>query len=271
MTSPNQTAYGPIYPSHLKLFSECRRRFLYKIVERRRVEEPPSVALAKGNAVHSILKASLKSLMLPNPRLPLDLEGLVRGRLPLELYRSESIRQADVAEVTAWLKSAYSYLGPSDEVLGVEQFLRRRYPGDEFCEPFEAAALVDLVLLRGAPDGEPYVELIDWKTGRSGWEDPLAPVMARFVAKPLIARGLPGARNPRVVFTWNYLAEQDRVSLELDLGTCAERWEEVKRSVSEIHSEERWEPSPSPLCGFCPFNGNGCDAAMTQPDDGQLW
>jgi hypothetical protein len=267
----NQADLGPIYPSHLKLFADCRRRYRWKVVERRCVAEPFSPALAKGNAAHQILKRCLDGLRQPEPSLPMDIAGLVRGRLPLEHYPSALARDADVAEVTGWVKRALGHLGPHDEVLGAELFLRRGYRGDEECAPFEAAALVDLVLLRAAPDGERYVELVDWKTGRSGWEDPFAPVIARFAAKPLIAQHLPGVQSPRVVYTWLYLAEGEPVSLELDLGLCAERWEEVKRAVGEIRAEQTWAPSPSPLCGFCPFNGNGCDAAAAPPDDGADW
>jgi hypothetical protein len=271
MTVQKQSNLGPIYPSHIKLFTECHRRFLWKVVERRRVEEPYSPALAKGNAAHKVLKFCMSALTHPEPRLPMDIAGLVRGQLPPERYPSSLDREIDVAEVTTWVKHGLAYLGPYDDVLGAELFLRRQYQGDDSCAPFEAAALVDLVLLRASDDGERYIELVDWKTGRSGWEDPLAPVIARFVAKSLFAQHLPGVQTPQVVYTWLYLAEAEPVRLVLDIGLCAERWEEVKRMIGEIRDEEDWLPSPSPLCRFCPFNGNDCNAASAPPEDGEDW
>ena len=35
--------------------------------------------------------------------------------------------------------------------------------------------------------------------------------------------------------------------------------EEVERAVA---AETTWAPSPSPLCEWCPFNGNGCDRCV---------
>ena len=57
-----------------------------------------------------------------------------------------------------------------------------------------------------------------------------------------------------------HLGEQTSRHLELDLEHCTDRWEDVKRLVSEIDTETEWPPTPSTFCQLCPFNGNGCDA-----------
>ncbi len=262
----------PHYPSNLRLFAECRRHYLFKVVERRGVDEPFSTALAKGKIVHDVLKICATQLMHDAPSLPANLYALVEPRLPREQYPSALTWKSDVEEVVRWLKYALSYLDSNAIVVGAELFLSREFAGDDACAGFPIGAVLDLVLLRRDLEDEPYLEVVDYKSGRSGWEDPLAPIIARFVLKGLISRHLPAGRFGRVVYTELFLAERTPRFLELELQLCLERWEEVKLRVAEIAREEEFPPFPSPRCRFCPYNGNGCLAGFSEPeDDGELW
>ena len=174
-------------------------------------------------------------------------------------------------EIVGWVKYGLSYIDPAAVILGAELFLKREYPGDDEIDAFPVGAVLDLVLLRRDDQDEPFLEVIDYKSGRSAWGNPLAPVIARFVLKQLIAKHLPAGCFGRVVYTELYVSEHVPRHLELDLPLCLERWEEVKRLVAEIGTEDEFPPSPSPWCRFCPFNGNGRLAGEDEgtTDDGE--
>jgi hypothetical protein len=263
---------GPHYPSQLKLFTECRRRYLLKVVERRRIDEPFSPALAKGKAAHSVLKLCADQLMGTPAGCPADLRSLVESHLPREPYPSELTWRADVKEIVAWVKYGLSYIDPDATILGSELFLKREHAADEEIDAFSVGAVLDLVLLRRDDEGEPFLEVVDYKSGRSGWANPLSAVITRFVLKRLITRHLSAGRFGRVVYTELYLAERAPRHLEIDLQLCLERWDEVKHLVAEIGAETAFPPSPSPLCRFCCYNGAGCFPGEDDTaDDGELW
>jgi hypothetical protein len=256
----------------LDIYTKCRRRYLLKVIERRRVDEPFSPPLEKGRVAHDVLKLCADQLMGMPASCPADLRSLVASRLPREPYASEQAWRYDLEEIVNWVKYALAYLDPEATILGAELFLNRKYRGDADCAGFTAGAVLDLVLLRRDEQEAPFIEIVDYKTGKCGWENPLAPVIARFVVKPLITRHMPAGFFGRVVYTELYLAERVPRQLDLELSRCLERWEEVKRLVSAIKAEELFPPSPSPQnCRFCPYAGNGCDAAMPEDDDGELW
>ena len=60
-----------------------------------------------------------------------------------------------------------------------------------------------------------------------------------------------------MVFTELYVAKRHVRTSELTLERCLADWEEVKRTLAAIAAESTWAPTPSPLCEWCPFNGNG--------------
>ncbi len=273
MTTTRLTPKGPHYPSQLKLFTECRRRYLLKVVERRQVNEPFSPALEKGKVAHAVLKLCAAALMRTPAGCPANLRALVASHLSREPYPTELSWQADVEEIVAWVKYGLSYIDPAAVILGAELFLKREYPGDDAIGAFPVGAVLDLVLLRRDDEGELFFEVIDYKSGRSAWENPLAPVIARFVLKRLVAQHLPAGRFARVIYTELYVSEQVPRQLELDLPLCLERWEDVKRLVAEIGADDVFSPSPSPLCQFCPYNGNGCLAGEDDgpADNGEIW
>jgi hypothetical protein len=272
MTTASHASLQPHYPSQLKLFGDCRRRYLLKVVERRQVVEPFSPALEKGKVAHAVLKLCAARIMHDSDASLADLGMLVAARLPREPYPSTPSWQSDVDEISAWVTYGLAQLDAAATMLGAELFLRRAYAGDAACEPFSLGAVLDLVLLRRGGDGTPYLEVVDYKSGRNRWRDPLAPVVVRFVLKPLIRQNLPSDEFGRVVYTELYLAQQFARRLELERPLCLERWETIKQLIMEIRAERVFPPSPSPLCQFCPYDGNGCLANVIEAADREeMW
>ncbi len=256
------------YPSQLELFQQCRRRFFLKVVERRPVDEPFSPALHKGKVAHEVLKACGIELR-DTVSLPADLRALVAPRIPRGEYPSDAAWETDVAEVVEWVKYGLSYIDPYATILGVELFRDRSYRPDESAMPVPLGAVIDLVLLRTDTNGDRYIEIIDYKTGKNLDQSAFAPVIARFVLKPLIAEHFPGKEFAPAVYTELYLSKKVPRSRELTLPACLEEWGRVTQTMAEIQAEQAWEPTPSPLCQWCPFNGNGCWAETE--DHGPLW
>jgi hypothetical protein len=246
------------YPTQLELFHQCRRRYLLKVVERRPLEEPFNPSLAKGIVAHDVLKfcgSELKS----TASLPADLRSLVAPRLPREQYLTDLSWENDVSEVVEWVKFGLTYIDPYASILGVELFLDRTYRSEDRLTPVAVGVVVDLLLLRTDENGDRFLEVIDFKTGKHMDELTFAPVMARFALKRLIDRYLPGESFASVVFTALYLAKRLHRSQELTLPACLSGWEETTKTIAAIEAEEVWSPNPSPLCRWCPFNGNGCN------------
>src|SRR5688500_3987452 len=92
---------GPHYPSHLKSFTECRRRYQLKVVERRKVEEAFSPALTKGAVAHTVLKLCADELRRTPQRHFGDLLPLVEPRLPRAPYPSDLAWRTDAAEIVS--------------------------------------------------------------------------------------------------------------------------------------------------------------------------
>ena len=97
-----------------------------------------------------------------------------------------------------------------------------------------------------------------------------APVNSRFVVKRLIKAHLPGESFAPVVFTQLYLARRHVRTSKMTLERCLADWEEVTRTLAAITTESAWAPTPSPLCEWCPFNGNGCEPMREEENQG-LW
>ncbi len=258
-----------LYPSHLELFQQCRHRFRLKVVERRPVADQPGPALAKGNVAHAVLKICSREWM-ETASMPADLRALVAPRLLRADYASDADWERDVAEVVDWVRYGLTYLDPYAQILGVEQFLERTYFPEDGSTPIPLGAVVDLILLRTDATGAPFIEVVDYKTGKNLDASLFAPVLTRFVMRPLIKRLFPGNDFFPVLFTELYLARQHVRTSELTQARCEDDWEEITRTLAAITAEEMWPATPSPLCEWCPFNGNGC-TPMIDEESGTLW
>ena len=270
VTMPRPNPQHPrLYPSHLEKFQQCRRRYHLQFVERRPSHARVTPALTKGNVAHQVLKICTTEWQ-ESASMPADLRALVAPRLPRDDYPSEVAWESDVAQVVAWIKYGLSYLDPYAEVLGVERFLDRTYFPEDGSGPIPLGVVIDLLLLRTDSNGKRFLEIVDYKTGRNLDGSVFTPVISRFVLKRLIETQLPGDGFAPVVFTELYVAKQHVRSSELTLERCLTDWEEVKRALAAIAAETTWAPSPSPLCEWCPFNGNGCDP-MREEQSPSLW
>ena len=258
-----------LYPSHLERFQQCRRRYHLQLGGQRPHDQPVSAALAKGNVAHEVLKICGKEWQ-ESVSMPADLRALVAPRLPRITYPSQAAWETDVDEIVEWVKYGLSYLDPYATILGVEQFLDRTFHPDDGSPPIPLGVVIDMLLLRTDSKGAKFIEIIDYKTGKHLDASLFAPVLSRFVLKRLINTHLPGESFAPVIFTELYLGKQHVRTNELTLERCLADWEEVKRTLAGIAAETSWAPTPSPLCEWCPFNGNGCEPT-SEENSVSLW
>lgn len=266
---PNSQQARRLYPSHLELFQQCRLRYHLKMTGQRLIDQPFSAPLAKGNVAHEVLKICGKEWQ-ESVSMPADLRALVAPRLPRTNYPSQTTWETDVAEVVEWVKYGLSYLDPYATILGVEQFLHRPYHPNDGSPPIPLGVVIDMLLLRTDSTGAKFIEIVDYKTGKHLDASLFAPVISRFVLKRLIDTHLPGESFASVAFTELYLRKQHVRTSEMTMERCLADWEEVKHTLAEISAETTWAPTPSPLCEWCPFNGNGCEP-MREEVSASLW
>jgi len=206
------------------------------------------------------------------PSVPSDLHTRAERALSRESYPYDDAWKADVAAVVEELKYGSSYLDGEARVLATESTLQYPYPGSPECPPFVLAAKVDLVLLRHTPDGEPYLDVIDWKGGSKIRGDPIQELAARMVVKHNAAR-LHSGDYRFIQSTTVFLGAKTYRSTVIGAVDGPQRWGELKTIAAAIQTSSDWAPTPSPLCDWCPFFGNGCTlgADGTQPDDAAVW
>ena len=240
------------YPSQINLYLQCPERFHLKYVKREKISEDFSPALAKGIAVHDVLAACNREYQATRS-LPIDLRQRVQARLPQYNYSTDVAWQYEVEDALRQVRFALSCLDGKANVVAVESTYRWAYGGDDSCPAFTLAAKVDLVLECHDKEGRKYLDAIDFKTGGGLRVDPVQNVAVRLVVQKSLGQGY-----DRIVTSTAFLGEEKVRSEVIDVETCRGTWKDIKKAVADIHSEQHWSPSPSPLCEWCPFRENGC-------------
>jgi hypothetical protein len=256
-----------LYPTHLNLFRQCPERYHKERIERRKIAREFSPALAKGIAVHQLLNDGVSEYQRQGT-LPANLRDRAEAALPRALYPSAFAWEVDVAAIVAEVKYGLSYLDGVAVVLATEATYQFRYQGGADCPPFVLAAKVDLVVHHRDDDGQPSLDVIDFKSGASLKIDPIQELAARIVVKQNAVRF--GVEYAAIRTTTIHLGAKVVRSEVLDADECRRRWSDVKGAAAAILTGTDWSPTPSPLCEWCPFFGNGCSIAGGDDDGGDL-
>ena len=252
-------ARPPIYyPTQLTLYRQCPERYFHRHVERRRVEEGFSPALAKGQAIHAIL-AEYFDTYRREGGFPTDLRDRAEYYLPRGPYPHDKAWQHDVATIIAQVEFALLSFDRTAVVVATEVTYEYAYPGSPDCPPFTLRAKVDRVIRY--QDGT--LEHADYKTGSGTRIDPLQNVISRIVVGQQF-RGELSLILSASIFLAGQSLRVDRLTRE----QVQETWREIKETARAIVEAKEWPASRSPLCAWCPFSSDGC-SLYTPPEDGE--
>jgi RecB family exonuclease len=240
----------------LATFERCPHQYDRKYVQKNKVAEPFSPALACGNAAHTVL-ASVLEVYRRTGGIPIDLRERVERELPRMQYLVDAAWLTDVEQVLGWVKWALGSLDETAKVLMVERWLEYTYPGNGDCPPFRLRHRIDLGLQH--PDGT--IEHRDWKTGKRTEVDTLQNVAARIVFR----QALP--EPSRVLSSTAFLTSSVMQTDELTREEVKTEWNHLKRLVAGIKTEREWLPLSNALCPWCPYYQRGC-ALYRSSDEG---
>jgi CRISPR/Cas system-associated exonuclease Cas4 (RecB family) len=214
----------------------------------------------KGNAVHLALQRIAEALR--SGRTPIsDTEVMEMARLllPPQEFPTEDARLAEARDILRCIQTGRRYLEgiPNPTWLLIERKLRREWRLFRKIGPYKVLAKPDVIVQRDDEDGEPMIEIIDYKTG-TRWLDEMPPLLTRLVARPLLDAALPDVDATRVRFTYLWLKTGERDVIDLTPEHVEYHWGEVFSDMKRLASEADWKPTPSSRCRYCPYFENVC-------------
>lgn len=265
MTRANDSATdGPlwprskaIYPTSLRRYLECPYRVRLEYVDRVAVEPPAwDPVLEKGNAVHKLME-TIGGHLKRNRPIPDYIRKQAERLLPADHYAFAEQRHHDIEDVLRWSRSALRYLrGQPTHILVIEHFKPQKLTGTTF-DKVQVGAKADIVVRREDALG-PYIEIIDYKTGRNREFLSHTPILSRIALRDVVKHELPGSRFPRSIFTYLWLESGEIQQIDLDEAFLLEQWDEVSRHLEDLLTEQIWPTSPSHRCRWCPYYKKAC-------------
>jgi hypothetical protein len=255
-------------PSALNLFRKCPEAYHLRYVARQPAPEIPSPALARGIAVHDTLAACAREYQRRGT-LPTGWPARLAAQLPRAAYPEEAAWRADLAASRAQVAVGLAALAPELEVVAVERFWRWTWPGTASGAPFTLGAKVDLVLAGTDDRGARYLDIVDYATGQGRRIDRIQELVERLVVK---ANLVMGGEYAYIVSTTAWLASAASWSAVRDEDECRATWREIRGLAHAIATDPVMAPTPSALCQWCDYYGNGClldRPRVGEPDAGQ--
>ncbi len=239
-------------PSALNLYRKCPEAYRLRYRQRQPTSDEPSPALARGIAIHDILAGCAHQYQRQGT-LPIDWPTRLATCLPRAAYPDEATWWGDLAAARAQVAVGLATLAPGLEVVAVERFWRWTWPGSGSAAPFTLGAKVDLVLAGTDDRGDRYLDIVDYATGQGRRIDRIQELVERLVVKANL-----GGEYAYVVSTTAWLATAASWSAVRDQEECRTTWREIRGLAHAIATDPVMAPTPSALCAFCDYYGNGC-------------
>lgn len=260
MPGPRWNRNKGIYPTSLRRYLECPHRCRLEYIDRIRYERPWDRAMEVGNALHKLMERvgnTLKRRQAPPPTE--TYRQWVETLLPEREYDDPQLRAADIDDILHWGAVGEAYINDGDaQVLIVEHYDPRRWNDPGELGSVMLGAKADIVLRRRDADG-PYLEILDYKTGRNRDHTEFTPLLSRIALKRHIDMALPGGAEPRVVFTYLWLRDGEVDHRWQSGDEMHNRWRDLRRILVRMVNEEAWPMRPGPqTCRFCPYLNTEC-------------
>jgi hypothetical protein len=255
-----------ISPSALNTFSICPHKVRLQYIEKAQKRPRFSIDLTKGRITHSILAYAAN--VVRRGFEPPDEEWIereARRRLPFDEFPSEEERLRHVTDIVQWVTYGLAHLDREAEIINVEKGQHTVWPMILPHQEYTVMTRPDVVLVRTGDDGEPFVEIIDYKTGLG---DPVAmvPVMTRLIFREFLAAHVP-LDVARVLFTYVWLEKREVQQVDLTRDVCSDQWPGIKGKIRELVTETGWQPRPSRYCHYCDYRGSACRFGLPAGED----
>ncbi len=250
-------------PSALNLYRKCPEAYRLRYRARQPTPDEPSPALARGIAIHDVLAGCAHQYQRQGT-LPLDWPTRLAACLPRAAYPDEAAWWGDLAAARAQIAVGLAALAPGLEVVAVERFWRWTWPGTGSAAPFTLGAKVDLVLAGTDDRGDRYLDVVDYATGQGRRIDRIQELVERLVVKANLGAG---GDYAYIVSTTAWLASAASWSAVRDEDECRATWREIRGLAHAIATDPVMAPTPSALCAWCDFYGNGCILDRPGADD----
>lgn len=258
-----------ISPTVLKTYRDCARRVRFQYIDR--VTPPPvtRVDFTKGNATHTALKQVAERLKRgEEPLSDEQVLAKVYKDLPRHGFPSDEEWEAHVREVVRWVRRGRRYIERPTIVdwLQVEKPLKRSWRLFRNAPPVTVSARPDVIVLHD--DGEPWIEIIDYKTGAM-WFDEMPALVLRLVAREALDALVGNVDEVPVRFTYLWLDHGEKDVIDLTPEYIDYYWRDVEDGMRALALEAEWAPNPSPHCHYCPYFRKTCTETIpleTWPD-----
>lgn len=270
-SSPVSSAWSSnvwLSPTKLKQYQGCPQRVRLQYVDKVKAYAPYSLFLEEGKIAHNMLGDAAKRLKAKSPlRNENDLLRWAFEGMRADEFPSDDAHLASARKIVRWYQAGMAHLDREATFINIEGNGHRDFPLPS--SPgvrLTIASRPDLIMLRTDADGQPFVDIVDYKTGQV-WVDPIPPVSMRFIFKTLFQELAEDTLSLPMQFSYVFLEHGETEIIPLTPEYCAEVWSEVLQVAEQMVTEREWPATPSHMCHYCPYHGRQCDAEIPREDD----
>ena len=255
----------PIYPTYLRCYLDCPRRFRLQYLDRIPVEKTWQRPLEIGDALHKAMEfvadAIRRGQRLPDAHV---LRTVVERILPEAEYDDPRQRDDDIAQVMGWIDRGTRYITHGNpDILRLEEASQRKWNDPSSGGPMAFGAKADLLLRRRSRRGS-YLEIIDYKTGYSRDHTWYPPILTRIALKSRIDAAMQSHTEREVRFTYLWFNRDKKESIVFTRERMNDDWRELHQVMTRLLEETSWPMQPSDrVCVYCPYHQTYCHPGAT--------
>lgn len=258
-------------PSSSSTFRSCARRWKFRYVDR--LPDPPGEAAIAGTFAHRVLELLME---LPGAQRSIDAAREIARETWPETAQDDDFLALDLEETEqrrfrwlAWtaIEGLWHLEDPSSvHVVANEQKVDTEIAGVPF------RGIVDR-LERSEPRSDSALVVSDYKSGRAPSQRFQADKLDQVLLYAAAIEASTGERpaRARLLYLGQRIIEVEVTPESLSASTegLASTWE----SLNDAVSTKTFEPSPGPLCGWCPYAGEcpeGLEELALRHQSGQI-
>jgi len=238
--------YAPYSASKIAVFNQCKRKFQYKYIDKIKTPFEPSVALTKGNIVHSFLEHH--ELPLADKITKIKKEKQIAN----SPYFTKELVKECIGIYNSYLETSQGQENFSNKTLGNELkiALNKKL---EPCEYYGSDVLFRGFIDRISVDTNTDIVYIkDYKTGKNKSEGPykltfdqLMYYSAWYFAKFPV---------DKIIIEYDFVEHTHEPYMkELTRENVVKYKKFLVQSITTIEKCDSWDKNNTPLCSYCDY------------------